>query len=70
MNLRGGVAVSALGPILWGRRSYRLHLVLELLLGALHLVVPLAEVEVGRVLLDPVYIMYICYTRINGNIPD
>ena len=31
---------------------------------------PLAEVEVGRVLLDPVYIMYICYTRINGDIPD
>ena len=31
---------------------YRLHLILELLLGSLHLVVSLPEVEVGGVLLD------------------
>ena len=31
---------------------YRLHLILELFLGSLHLVVPLPEVEVGGVLLN------------------
>ena len=40
------------GQLEWYKAIYRLHLILELLLGSLHLVVPLPEVEVGGVLLN------------------